>query len=60
VTKARSHVYIVEAITPVRIANIIRTPPGGRIRVSTKRRNHSSPSGIKKEKIVWPIRLQLQ
>jgi hypothetical protein len=50
---------MVEAMTPVKIAKIRRTPPGGSNRVSTDSTNQSSPNGIRNENIVWPMKLPL-
>jgi hypothetical protein len=50
---------MVEAMTPVKMAKIRRTPPGGSNRVSTDSRNQRRPRGMRNEKIVWPMKLPL-
>jgi hypothetical protein len=55
-----THVYIVDAMTPVRMANINSRPWGGRYGPSSERKNQIMISGIRNEKSVWPITLPLR
>ena len=55
-----THVYIVEAITPVVIAKMKRRPWGGKNGPRRERKNQITASGRRNEKIVWPIMLPLR
>ena len=55
-----THVYMVDAITPVVIANRKRRPWGGKNRSIKERKNQITARGRMNEKIVWPTMLPLR
>src|SRR5512136_494380 len=55
-----THVYIVDAITPVVTATMKSRPWGGRNGPSRDKKNQITARGRRNEKIVWPTRLPLR
>ncbi len=55
-----THVYIVDAITPVVMATMKSRPWGGKNGPSRDKKNQITARGRRNEKIVWPTRLPLR